>query len=451
MNKLGIRDSEPANASNSSFTGLWTTPSQAVYRGRGMGKATQRHPGHLVMASAIQRRDPSTLVHLHIYYSHWTHESRAWRAGTAALENGFAGKIIYVGSQGADQHGIALPDITQHGPKELIERLPPIPNATGGSKWKRAFRLPSWWANVVRRYGVRKDIGLIVAHSLASLPAAVLLKLRTGAPLLYDAHELESHREGWSAPIRLIAGFTESLLIGFAGHTLIVNRSIHDWYRRRYPHMPLTILRNISNAKPPIRRSDKLRRDAGLGPDDLICLYLGAFVEGRGIDEISGAFQNAAPDKHVVFVGFGPLEANLRDLAKRNPNVHVLPAVPSSEVLTYASGADVGVALIRDSSLNHRYSLPNKVFEYALAGLGVIVSDVPEQRRFIEETGRGWVIPGHSTALAELIGGLTRESVRAQLEAGAFAPPSWQDEVQGLLQVYSKLLGGEGWSGGGRD
>jgi len=62
--------------------------------------------------------------------------------------------------------------------------------------WPKNFLIQTikyleWGARIIARMR-KKRLSLIHAHSLAALPIAIVLKWMTGAPVVYDAHELES-------------------------------------------------------------------------------------------------------------------------------------------------------------------------------------------------------------------------------------------------------------------
>ena len=89
------------------------------------------------------------------------------------------------------------------------------------------------------------------------------------------------------------------------------------------------------------------------------------------------------PDEfYIAFVGFGLLETDVVAAASRYPNTHFHPAVSQAELITLLRGADVGVFLPDGASASYQNSLPNKVFEYSAAGLGLLVSDAKDLNQF---------------------------------------------------------------------
>ena len=66
-----------------------------------------------------------------------------------------------------------------------------------------------------------------------------------------------------------------------------------------------------------------------------------------------------------------------------------------------ASASSIGIFLTATDNIQKRHALPNKVFEYIVAGLGIIVSDTPELRDLTDRFGVGLVVPNvtpHSIA-----------------------------------------------------
>lgn len=229
----------------------------------------------------------------------------------------------------------------------------------------------------------RPDV--IHAHDLNTLRAGMIAKRRSGALLVYDSHELEAHRvrrnvfEGWQAR------WTERQWIRSVDRVITVSPSIGEVLARRY-HLKLpTIILNV-----PIGQSSGARRDLrdeiGVSPDIPIVLYQGGIVPHRGLEQLGEA---AGVVGHCLVVMMGPdhgfgavLDDHFRQFGVSD-RIRKLPPVPPDELLSWTVGADIGVCTTIDTSLNHRLSLPNKLFEYIAAGIPIVASDLPELRRVV--------------------------------------------------------------------
>ena len=64
--------------------------------------------------------------------------------------------------------------------------------------------------------------------------------------------------------------------------------------------------------------------------------------------------------------------------AKQNNNIFFHPPVEHNKVVRIVRSADYGLCFIEEVSLSDFYCLPNKLFEYAFAGVYALASDFPE-------------------------------------------------------------------------
>ena len=60
--------------------------------------------------------------------------------------------------------------------------------------------------------------------------------------------------------------------------------------------------------------------------------------------------------------------------------------------MKYTKSADIGMCIEKDTNLNYRFSLPNKLFDYISAGIPVIASNLPETGKIIRENKCGLII-----------------------------------------------------------
>jgi glycosyltransferase involved in cell wall biosynthesis len=288
---------------------------------------------------------------------------------------------------------------------------------------------------------------LIVSRMVSTLPNAVRLKRRLGVPLVYAPHELETRRMGVDADVLELDGAIERQAMAFVDALVTVSPSIAAWYQREYGVESPLVVRNVPVAtESPAADLPDLRRIAGIREDDILFLYLGVLGRGRRIDQLLELFRGLAEqgqkNKHLAFVGYGPMERDIRSAAQSSSNIHLLDAVPSDEVVALAAQADVGIVGVENRCLSYYYSLPNKLFEYAAAGLPVLAPDFPDIADVVRQMGVGWLVGDDSPAWLHLVSALTLDEVRsarqrAQQQRNRFA---WQQEVQPLLERYRVMM-----------
>ena len=296
------------------------------------------------------------------------------------------------------------------------------------------------------------EIDLVHCNDLEPLPFCVLLKaLSFGRiKIIYDAHELETEKNATTGVRQIISRLLESLLIKRIDSFMTVSPSIAEWYRERFDLKRVEVVLNCPRLWATSKKNT-LRRELGIGDGVHIVLYQGGFMSGRYLEELLEAFRiDDRADQALVFLGRAAdtaqarsIERAIKSAADTLGNVHHLPSVPLELLSDYTSSADIGISLIEDICLSYRYCLPNKFFEFAMAGLPIVVSDLPEMRRMVEEYDCGVVC---SSARPASIRGaidtaLYGDMVRLGLNARRMAQDnSWERQEQKLLALYDKIL-----------
>ena len=124
--------------------------------------------------------------------------------------------------------------------------------------------------------------------------------------------------------------------------------------------------------------------------------------------------------------------------------VRFINRVPFQELHAYTCSADLGLCLIRGTGKSFYYSLPNKLFEYLIAGLPVLASDFPDMGRLVREEGVGRTVdPSDSTAIAhELVDLMGHPELRHQYGQAAREAAkryNWEREANKLIDLYATL------------
>lgn len=377
-----------------------------------------------------------TRTSVHMYPSAFTHETRILRITASLVEQGIFDRVMVVAA-------LRTPGTAEHesldAAREVWRVRTAVPRAGLVTK---ALNSAEWSLRVL--WGLRRQqIDCLNPHSLSVLPLAVLIKLMKGCRVIYDAHEIETETTEVRGVRRTLSRLTERLLVRFVDAINLTSEGHGDWYRREYGRDDVWVVRNCPyRRKGGPRPPSAFREKFGIPDDHLVFLYQGAIAAPRGTDLLLEVFSQLPPDRHIVFMGFGPGVENVRDHERRCSNIHYHPAVAPSEVARYTSGADVGIHMMDDSCVNHLHALPNKPMEYMNAGLPAVVSDLPEMGRLIRSAGAGWVVPVNDAgALGRLLRGLDREQIRSRAAmALAWADANnWETEELKLAALYRSL------------
>ena len=374
------------------------------------------------------------MINIHLYPSAFLNESRILREAGSLSRLALFDRIDLVG---VGQDGLA--------PVENVQndiRIVRIEQRSGAGLLGKLARTWGWSRAVYARYRDEK-LACINCHSVATLPLGVMLKRRTGAKLVYDAHELETETHGLIGLRKSLTKRAERALIGHADHCIFVGSAIEQWYAREYGLENTTVLFNC-----PLRRevtpTDYFREKFFIAPTVPIFLYQGVIGAGRGIPTLIEAFSAMGGRTALVVMGYGGLAEWFAKETKRYPGIHYHPAVAPDRLLDYTASADFGLSVIEGASLSYDYCMPNKLFEYVMAKKPVLVSPTREQREFVQRHGIGEV--ANDTTPAAI-----RESAVALLAHDQCALQSalartadeycWEGQEKKLEAVYLDRLG----------
>lgn len=294
------------------------------------------------------------------------------------------------------------------------------------------------------KIGVASGADIFHAHDLNTLRIGTTCKQRTGARLVYDSHELQTERNRMTERGRRKATAEEGRYLPQVDAMIVASPSWIEWNRNLYHTLPDPTMTVLNVPEPTeIDPSKDLRSALGINPADRIVIYQGSIQENRGIEPAIDAVVGLDTVVLVV-IGYGHHRPVLERLVERrglSDKVRFFGPVPNDELISYSASADVGLANIVNSSVSYNTSLPNKLFEYAMAGTPVVGSDSPEIGRIVAEEKIGEVcVADDPEALADAIAVILSNPTR--YEEGlkrATARYNWTVEQEALLTVYESL------------
>ena len=279
------------------------------------------------------------------------------------------------------------------------------------------------------------------------LPNFIISKLK-GSALFYDSHEYFTEVPELVNRPR-IQGFwlsIEKFIFPKLKNVFTVNDSIASIYKAMY-NVDVKVVRNLP-FRTTLKSSPVSRAQLGLPTDKKIFLFQGAGINvDRGAEEAIEAI-SGVDNAVLLFIGGGDVIDDLKknvQVFNIQHKVFFLPKQPMEVLYQYTSLADFGLTLDKDSNLNYRYSLPNKLFDYIQAGLPVLASDLPEVRKIIEQYDIGKITPSHSIddlrkAMKSMV--LEEKQLALWKENLKFAAAElcWENEEKKLSEIFKDVI-----------
>jgi glycosyltransferase involved in cell wall biosynthesis len=238
----------------------------------------------------------------------------------------------------------------------------------------RAWRLAGLTLRLTRAAQRAGRFDVVHAHDFTTLPAGRLVARRWGTRLVYDAHEIYADQEPDAPRLhRTLVRLLEGPLARRADAVVTVSEPIARELREslRLPRKPLVVL-----SCPP--RIDVEPAARGNGP--VQALYQGAMGPGRPLEDLVVAAEHAEGVELTVRVPGASLAG---------PHIELAEPVEPDRLVEAAALFHVGLVINRPVTRNDELVLPNKLFEYLMAGLAVVVPRLPGLAPLVEKEGIG--------------------------------------------------------------
>jgi len=297
---------------------------------------------------------------------------------------------------------------------------------------------------------IRTPADIYHADDITALPACYLAARLRRKPLVYESHELPlvDQRTTRQPIIHAVSVWLLRRMLPYCSSIIIVSPPLVEEMQRRYGGPRADVIRSVPKYQV-APTSDRLRQTLGLSATTRIALYQGYVQPNRGLDLLVRAAKHLAPDTVIVVMGDGPSKAALQELVTQESvgdRIKLLPLVPYAELLSWTASADIGLNVLPpDYSPSIYYCLPNKLFEYLMAGLPVLTSRLPAVVEVLRQYDVGQVVDSlDPVTVAEAINALLADTeARTRMRTNALAAArdslNWEIESQRLVQLYARL------------
>jgi glycosyltransferase involved in cell wall biosynthesis len=399
----------------------------------------------------------------------FTHDARVWREARTLQAAGHQVQVVALLAPKLPEHEISPEGIR-------IDRVSRGPGAKlrGVSDPTRVAAQPSRRRGLVNRLAVKvvkfgartrlssfvqggidermaKEVlkfkpDVIHAHDLDTLELGCEMKAELGIPLIYDSHEIATDRNHHNQSQKIRAEKKEMNLINNANVIIMVSNGCSQFTSEKYGIALPTVIMNTPDFDPAKLQIRDIRKELNIPSSNIVLVHQGSLQKNRGIEQTIEAIKDI-PNVTYVIIGYGqhrPFLENYVEQAGLTEKVKFFGPVPADQLIEWAASADIGICTILGKTKSYLYSMPNKLFEYTMAGLPVIASNYPDLGTFVTENHMGITCdPESPVSIADAVHVLLADpKLRNELASGAKVARdtfNWQHEQKKLLDIYAKF------------
>ena len=377
-------------------------------------------------------------------------EPRGPRHARAIWETGFCSSVTFIDLRPSNQTRVDI-DVLQGIPELNWISLVNPTRSTHRINWGLA-KLQKWLARSGHKYfGVLSNAALspalrtlqrvlesqrpdaIVAHNIDTLLPAYLAAKSTGAHLIFDSMEFHSDMGDDQDLVMMdVIKSIERLCLPACCMVLTSSVQVAEALNTTYGITNLLPLDNVPKLQPTLGRDKR----------DWLSLYWRNSTIGlgqRGLEEAIRALQWVPKAVSLHLQGrhtpSGIAEVNtLAQSVGVFDRIAIHPPYRPEDAVKEASQFHIGLCLERAGIRNHELTVSNKMFDYHMAGLAVISSDMPSLADVLRRSGGGLTYrAGDPADLARVICGLHKDKsnyVRLSSNARQFAVEFGNLEVE---------------------
>jgi glycosyltransferase involved in cell wall biosynthesis len=286
---------------------------------------------------------------------------------------------------------------------------------------------------------------LIIANDIDALPLA--FKLKKKGKVIFDAHEYAprhfENNKVWKIFFQPFNIYLCKKYIPQIDGMLTVGKGLAQEYEKNLGRKPLVITNatRYHNIEPSTVEQSKIRliHHGIANPSRRLDLMIDMMehLDERFTLDLILMTSDFASSKTKSFI------ENLKESASKNARIKILPPVKSHELVQHIMKYDVGVFLLPPINFNYANTLPNKLFDFIQARLGIAIGPTPEMAEIVNHYGNG-VVSDDFTAesLAKKLNALTFEDVkRFKNNSGVAAKDLNAENNEAVFQnLIQKLL-----------
>lgn len=259
-----------------------------------------------------------------------------------------------------------------------------------------------------------------------------------GRKIVVTVQGLDWQRSKWGRTARLYLKLGEWTAIHFPHRTIVVSKTLADYYYKRYgvntEHIP-------NGCRLPESMGPELIKRFGLNRDSYI-LFVGRLVPEKGCHILLQAFSRVKTNKQLIFAGRASYEdayvKQLRDLGEPLNGVQFIGFVKGNMLRELYSNAYI---VVHPSEVE---GLSISVLEALMYGNCLLVSNIPENVETVKDAGYTFQV-GDVQDLARHMQMLIDnpenvKTMREKVKAHVSSLMDWQEVAEATLKQYQSLV-----------
>ena len=304
-----------------------------------------------------------------------------------------------------------------------------------------------WRRQVIRRFADKRSEyrpDIVLAHDYFTSDIALEIGKKFEIPVVVDCHEYaigqyqhDLYWVKWHQSV--VRELQDYLFPKMEGITVVCDGIANLIARDHLLQRPPKIIRSLPFFSPqPFRPTG----------DIITVLYHGEIFPARALHVAVRSMRLWRPEFRFLLRGYSDpaYTEKLKQIASEvgvADRFEIQPPVSFDLIVQTANDADIGYFCHLDISEQRSFTLPNKFFEYIMAGLGLVVSDLPEMARLVHQYECGTLVPECSEeSIARTINSLDRARIDEMKRRSLAAAKdlNWDRESKKMMSFYQEIL-----------
>ena len=248
----------------------------------------------------------------------------------------------------------------------------------------------------VNRLIKKRKYDVIVASDLYSLASACLSKTKK---VIYDCREIYTELAALESKYiyKKITYIYENYFLRYVSKIITTAKSDEKILKNKYnQHSHLSWIQ-IYNYPTQILDSNKvfdLRKKLNIKNNHKLIVYQGVIQKHRGVGQLI-KIMSQSDGFSAIIIGDGEEKKYYKKLVKKynvQDKVFFVGKIPYLHLFQYTLACDIGWLVIKGHGISNQLALPNKLFEYAVAGLPIISSSLRNMKNIVKKYNLGVIV-----------------------------------------------------------